>query len=76
VGWIAKWDRMGDNSWMDMTVGFPWSLVYSDAEGKTKGIGMSIICETRDIRCRDLVYLRYINEREGVIFAPFFFSFV
>jgi hypothetical protein len=27
---------------MDRTVGFPWSLVQSDAEGKTKGIGMSI----------------------------------
>jgi hypothetical protein len=27
---------------MDWTVGFPWSLVQSDAEGKTKGIGMSI----------------------------------
>ena len=35
TGWVA-WQLM------DRTVGFPWSLVQSDAEGKTKGIGMSI----------------------------------
>jgi hypothetical protein len=39
--WVAI---VGPVGWqlMDRTVGFPWSLVQSDAEGKTKGIGMSI----------------------------------
>jgi hypothetical protein len=58
---------------MDRNVGFPWSLVQSEAEGKTKRIGMKRVIR-RDMLCGDGVYRSWKEEgkwRCEMAYVPF-----